>query len=129
MGKLLIVFAIAAVMALAVMSSGYRMDKYLKPIKLFRRSSLSPFLKKFMFIHNKDKRSDILNYSLYLHSYAYCSVFISLLLIVIAAIIQNDNFYFVTAVVIFVFEAIDLILLCFEMIMLTFFAKKTLGDD
>lgn len=44
-------------------------------------------------------------------------------------IMWNDNMTFITAVIYFCFMALDVLLLCFELIMLTFFDKKTYGDD
>jgi len=110
------------------MSSGYRMDKYLRPLKLFRRRPIAPLYKKIMIFFHKEKRDDFLCYGVYLHYYAYITAISGVLLVVIAAILGDPNFTFVAAVIMFVFLALDTLMICFEIVMLTFFDKKTLGD-
>lgn len=61
--------------------------------------------------------------------YAYCTIFSSLIITVIAAILHNPDFTFITVTIMFSYLALDTLSLCFEMVMLTFFSKKSLGDE
>ncbi|NCA66498.1 MAG: hypothetical protein EOM87_00380 [Clostridia bacterium] len=129
MGMLAIACVISFFAQLLLLTSAYRMDKYLKPLKLFPRRDLPSFQKNISIFYKKLERKDFLIYSVALQYLSYILAPAILILFFIALIIKNGDFSFIIAVTSFCIMGLDTLLLCFEMVMLTFFDKKTFGDE
>lgn len=129
MAYLAVIFFICVGTQFATLSSAYRMDKYLKDIKFFPRKNIPSQIKKYFIFFNKLDRDNFLIYGILIHYYFYFTMASAIVLMIASLIMWNDNMTFITAVIYFCFMALDVLLLCFELIMLTFFDKKTYGDD
>lgn len=129
MGSFTIIFLICSASLLGALSSAYRMDKFLKPLKVFHRIDLPAKLKTFFLFSNKEKRTDFLLYSIIISCFIYFAAITALILFISALIVWNGDYTFAAAVIQFCYMALSVLILCFEMVMLTFFDKKTFGEE
>jgi hypothetical protein len=126
---LTIIFLIFVVSQFAALSSAYRMDRYLKDLRLFPKVHFKCKYKDYLFLSDRKTKKSFLLYSIVLNFAVYIEVVLMAVLYIVAMSLNNGDLNFIASVILFVFMVIDVLVILFEMVMLTFFDKKTYGDD
>ncbi len=129
MTELVVSCVISFFVQLITLGSAYRMDKYLKPLKFFPRIKLGAFHKNLLVLFKKHTRGNFLLYSIVLEYICYFFALTIAALLIAALIIANGDFSFFVALVSFSMMGLSVVIHIFEMVMLTFFQNKNMGEE
>ena len=117
------VFLIGIISVLLMVSSGYRLDKSDYQRKLFYRISLPKKLQRFIV---RSQQPKTMVYTIFIDLFAYMLVLISLTVFIIAEVLQNGDWIFISATISFVLCALGTIQMIIEMII--YFIEEIKND-